>query len=226
MLATMGVSRGYQLNMSGLWRFLISGFDIEEAQMREGDTLTTYSWMAPMAIGMAIGANVVQDTIKIKETDAGAAEKALEVSIGAFSAGLDSITEMTVMSGLRDFIDNFKYSPTTLEALIKSTVDVPASFIPQQAKIMRELIDNTARTTYSNDNLEYAYRLILNRLPGASKTLPPSRTVFGNLREVYQGNGNNVWNVFFNPAYVTKYTPNEAAVMVLNVMAEKGRYCT
>lgn len=220
MLATMGVTRGYQLNMSGLWRFLTSGFDIEAAKMQKGDTLTTYSWMAPMAIGMAVGANILQATEKTKEEDAGAIGNAVNATIGSFSAGIDSLMEMTVLSGLKDFVDNFKYSPP-LEAVIKSMVDVPASFIPQQAKILRDMLDNTARTTYSNDMLEYAYRLVLNRIPGASETLPAARDVFGNLKEMYQANGNNVWNVFFNPAYATKYTPNEAAILVLNTMAEK-----
>lgn len=221
MLATMGVTRGYQLNISGLWRFVISGFNIDEATMREGDTLTTYSWMAPMAIGMAVGANMVNDTKNVPESDSDKVTDVLNKTISAFSGGLDSLTEMTVLSGLKDFIDNFKFSGLSLETLIKTMADVPASFVPQQAKIMRDMLDNTARTTYSNDNLEYAYRLVLNRLPGASMTLPESRDVFGNLKEVYQDNGNNVWNVFFNPAYVTKYTPNEAAILVLDVMAAK-----
>jgi hypothetical protein len=230
MLQTMGVTQ-YQMNWSGLMRFIGSGFDKDEALLQEGDTLSTYDWMSPLSIGMAIGANFYQETQSIRGADLPAIEKLTQTTMIAAFSGLQSLAEMSVMSGIARFLDSNGYrtsianadrdDPYIIEQFINAAVNVPASFVPNELKIVRELLDNTRRYTYSTDALAYAKNLLINKIPGAEKTLPPSVDAFGNLREVYQSNGNNIWNVFFNPAWVNKYKPTHEAMLVLNTLAEK-----
>lgn len=219
-LDSMGIGRGYMMNWSGLWRFLISGLDGQAALPQPGDTWSTYAWFSPMNIGIGIGANIVQDTRDLKAEDTDKVGELL--SNFAFSAmsGVESITEMSLLSGIKNFMNDMVYSKDIGQALIKSVVGVPSRVVPNIIKSVAEMTDNTYRNTYSKDLSVYAYNLLKNKIPGAKPTLPPNVDMLGNLKELYQANGNNLFNVFFNPANVYKYQPNEAAIFALSVMAQ------
>jgi hypothetical protein len=229
--AAMGIT-GYQMNWDGLWRFVSSGFNPDAAKMEKGDNLTTFEWMSPMSLGLAIGANLYQETKTLQGADIAPFEKFSQIALVASLSGLESITEMSLMQGISALFDNTGYrssiasadreQPYFGERLINAAVTVPASFIPNALKVTRELLDNTRRYTYSTSALEYAYNVMLNKIPEAEKLLPPSVDVYGNLKEIYQANGNNWGNVFFNPSVATKYTPSYETMLVLNTMVEKA----
>ena len=230
MLEIMGI-RGNQLNWTGLMRFLTSGGDESEAEMRAGDALTSYEWLSPMSLGIAMGANFYHETKSLRGADIDKFDKFMQIAMVSAASGLETITEMSLMRGIADFTNSSGYRTNIegtdreqsyfLEKVINVAISVPATFIPNALKVTKEMNDNVKYSTYSTDFVTYATRLAMNKVPKLAQKLPPQVDMFGNLKEVYQDNGNNVWNVFFNPAWVNKYTPSPEAVLVLNTMAEK-----
>lgn len=230
---SMGL-RGYQLNWSALRRYIMSGFDPNEAKLQEDDILTPYSWAAPMSLGLSIGANYHDASKLLRGADIDKVDKFNKLVMMATLSGTETIANMSLMSGVSNFIQSQQYvsnftfvegeesrAPFFLEPFLNAAVSYPSSFIHNGIKAVREMTDNVQRNSYARDYGEYALNLMWNRIPGMSKTLPPRYDVLGNLKEVYRDNGNNVWNVFFNPTWVEKFKPNPTAVTILNMMAEK-----
>lgn len=207
----------YRMNISALWRYITSFFNPEAAKIQDQDTIVNYDWAQPVAIGVSMGANLYDG--KTEQTSG--TSKALDlfsVIIQSVTSGAETITEMPLLKGVRTFFGG----RNAIDGLVKTAESVPASFVPQLLNNIRQLMDNTSRNTYDPNVLKYVENLVLNRIPGASKTLPPSSDVFGNLKEVFEGNSNNLFNVFLNPAYVTKYKLTPEAMLVINTMLESG----
>lgn len=221
----IGMGRGYMMNWSGLWRVLRT-LDPDQAKPQYNDLWSTYSWFSPMNIGISIGANITQDMRKFENDGGSRFDYFTRAGWTSVTSAVESITEMSVLAGLNNFIYNMTNAPDTeknfLTAMMKTAASVPSNFVPQVVKGLRDLNDNTMRELgSSSDFLQYAINSILNKVPGASKLLPPAESdALGNLREVYEENGNNIWNVFFNPAIMSRYTPNSSALMVLNTMVQ------
>jgi hypothetical protein len=216
----MGIGRGYMMNWSGLWRLLTS-MDVDQAQPQAGDLWSTYSWFSPMNIGIGMGANIVQDVKNAEDENMDLGEYIRSTGWTSVTSSVESITEMSVLSGINRYMTNVAYGDDWITALLRVGASVPSNFVPQAVKGVRELFDNTMRDTYDTDIADYVVKLMKNKVPGMSKWLAPAEPdALGNLREVYQNNGNNVWNVFFNPAIVSRYQPNADAVMVLNTIMD------
>ena len=60
------------------------------------------------------------------------------------------------------------------------------------------------------------------KVPILSSTLEPSVTTFGKEKEIYPGSSNNPFNVFLNPAFVSKYNPSDEVKLVLDIWKETG----
>ena len=200
----------YRINVSALKRFVLSGMDKETAKRREGDTMINYDWFQPQAVPMAMGANI----------DEGASTQNTIMSklLTAIGEGLDTIGEQPLVKGLSNIFRTQGLSGTW-DAIIKNT---PSSFVPTILNQIKQLADNTARNTYSPDTLQYAFNIAKNKIPGWAGTLPPQVDVFGNNIETYQGQSNNLFNVFFNPAFKSNFATTPEAKMVLDIFEQTG----
>jgi hypothetical protein len=66
------------------------------------------------------------------------------------------------------------------------------------------------------------YNKAIMRIPVAAGTLPEKVTTLGKPKEMYQLGTNNPFNVFLNPAFVTKYKPDDVSRMVLEIWETTG----
>lgn len=230
----MGVGRGYLLNWSALRRCFANGFDAEAAAWQDEDFLSTYSWLAPMSLGMSIGANWwdLRQTLTGKDgTYYGSWASELLLAV---ASGTQSIMDLSMMQGVAQLMDtgyasNFRFTPEGetqrpfyLENFLNVAVSYPSSFVPNELKMLREAIDNTQRNVYDQNYLRYAYWLVLNKLPGASKLLAPKYDVLGNELKVYQTSGwKRYLDLAVNPALTNKLILDENAMLVMDVYLNK-----
>ena len=94
--------------------------------------------------------------------------------------------------------------------------------MPGSLNQIGQLFDNTARSTYDPNAIAEALNKVKGRIPGARTTLQPSVTTLGQPRELYQDRGNNIFNVFFNPAFVKTIKDNEVYNLVKDIQDRSG----
>lgn len=213
--AKRGVGLGdYQINVSALKRFVLSGMNAEAAKPKTGDTMVTYDFFQPAAMPIAIGANIAENK-GLK------ANSFLGQMYDAVLQGADTVTQQPVLQNLQKFFNDAGYYGI-VGALGKQAQGLPTSFVPTLVNQMRVLIDNEQRNTYSNDAIQYAMNLVKNKIPFASETLKPTVSPYGDTKQKYQDNTNNLFNVLFNPLFVTKYKDDPAINMVLSIFKQTG----
>jgi len=208
----------YKINVSGLKRFALSGGDPEAAKLQSGDKLVSYDWLQPSAIGISIGANI--------DEGLGTSGTSLATTIiDSMANGVDTLAEQPLVQGLTRIL---KFGDAS-DAIIAAGEQIPSSFVPTLLNQIRQLVDNTKRNVYDPDRVQYAFNLAKNRIPFVAEhgipglgvhPLPPKVGVFGEDQEVYQNASNNLFNVFFNPAFVTTYKPTPEAKLVLDLFEQ------
>jgi hypothetical protein len=128
---------------------------------------------------------------------------------------------MSVLKGVKDLLTSYpgqSYSDK-FGGVIEGAV---GSFVPTLSNQIRQSSDNTTRSTYSPDLLPTIKNKAINRIPVLQKQLPPSYDTLGNKKENFQGGSNNLFNVFLNPSFVSKYKPSPEAQFVLNTINATG----
>jgi hypothetical protein len=81
---------------------------------------------------------------------------------------------------------------------------MPSMFVPQLIRQAAQYRDNTMRETGAGENTQRAFAQVAAQLPGASEMFPPRFDIMGQAQERYQYGGNSIFNIFLNPAMVTK----------------------
>lgn len=203
--------REYQINVSALKRFTMSGFRPEVATMKEDDVLASYDWMLPSSIGLALGANMI---LNPREN---LVDKALNLGDRILEAS-QTLQEQPLVQGLKVLTSKQNLA----EGVSETMQGIPASFVPTLLNQIRQLTDNTARNTKEPNYFKEMYNKAIMRVPGAAGTLPEKLTTLGKPKEMYQLDSNNPFNVFINPAFVTKYKPDEVSKMVLDIWETTG----
>jgi hypothetical protein len=146
----------------------------------------------------------------------------------AILGGLASVLENPMVQGITSAIDagNEIVKDQKADKLGNIVKGVPASFIPTVLNQARTATDNSQRETYDKDYLTEVGNLMLNKMPGASKSLPVSNDSLGNPRKrIQDGESNTVGQylkAFFSPAQMTEYKVSPEAKMVIDLMNESG----
>jgi hypothetical protein len=203
------------VNTTALMRFIQSGFNLDEATAKKGDTFVSYDWAQPISIAIALGTGVNQAKKENGKLDAAGAAK------GALDSGANTVINQSVLKGLNDFLANYP-GRTMSDRVGDAAKGAVGSFVPTLSNQFRQIGDNTARTTYSPNLLPEIKNRAINRIPGVQSTLPPAYDTLGNRRQTYQNDGNSLLNVFLNPSFVSKYNPSPEAEKVLNLINETG----
>jgi hypothetical protein len=217
-LASLEKSAGKQphsVNISALGRFVTSGFNLDKAGTEEGDTFISYDWAQPVSMAISLGTGVSQSAKENGELSIGGAAK------GAFDSATNTILEMSVLGGLKDFLSSYQGKKPS-DYLVNPLKGAAGSFVPTLSNQIRQVSNNEAKTTYSPNLLPEIKNRAINRIPGAEKTLPPAYDTLGNQRQTYQNDSNNWFNVFLNPSFVSKYNPSPEAEFVLNAINQTG----
>jgi hypothetical protein len=207
----------YKFNVSGLGRFVLSGFNRDAAKLKEGDTLLSYDWIQPFAINLSIGANFYKNRNADKTTQEKTVSTAT-LAIEALNEGVDALTNQPVTKGLKNF---FQYGDIG-KSMINTVEAMPASFIPSTLNRFKQMTDNTTRETYDPNVKPMIANTIKAKIPGLSKSVNPAIDVWGNIKEYMQNGSNNFFNVYIDPAITTKYEPTKESELALNIYKRIG----
>jgi Ca2+-binding EF-hand superfamily protein len=203
------------VNWSALKRFVASGFNREATKIQEDDTYISYDWAQPIAIAIALGSGVNQGIKENKDPSV------MSIAKTSFDSSSNTLLEMSVLSGLKDFLTAYPDKKPS-DYFADPIKGMPASFVPTFSNQIRQVTDNSARTTYNPNYFGEMKNKSLNRLPQLEKSLPLSYDTLGKQRQTYQDSSNNFWNVFLNPSFVSKYKPSPEAKFVLDYMNRTG----
>ncbi|MGX1402361.1 hypothetical protein AB7M70_011834 [Bradyrhizobium japonicum] len=205
----------YSLNIDALTRWVLSGFNGNAAETQQGDKFISYNWAQPVAMSVAIAANANNNAKSNGKPSFGGA--AWEATNGA----LDSLVGMSVLQGVQRSFTSYP-GQSVGDKLTDIAGQLPASFVPTISNQIRQKADNTARNVYDPLKLNQYNNQAKNKIPVLASTLPAGYDTLGNKKEVYQNKSNTFFNVFLNPAFVSRYNPSPEAEMVLQVINDTG----
>jgi histone H3/H4 len=216
--------REYSVNYDAVIRWALNGFNDDSLlKNKEGDKWFTYDWLAPFSLNVGMGANASQDKLFKGITWNKLGDVAMAIP-ETFGAAINTIVGSDTVSGLLRPTQGY-----TPEQLNKSFVSLATNsltrFIPFGSLLnqVKQMTDNTARNTASDDPVQKAINLIKNRIPGLSKTLPAIITSTGKVKELYQGGTNNPLNVILNPAFVSKYVETPGSKLIIDLYKSTGK---
>lgn len=203
------------MNVTALSRWINNGFDESAAETKEGDTFISYDWAQPVAIAVALGTGVSQSIKEEGKLDA------VNATYAGVTGAANTMIESSVLSGVKKAFE-FYPGQSVSDKAIDIAGDLPSSFVPTLSNQIRQFGDNTGRSTYDPNLMKTFLNQATNRVPSAEKKLPKSYDTLGNTKQVYQGGGNNAFNVFLNPSFVKKYNPTPEAKFVLDFINKSG----
>lgn len=194
----------YKINISALKRYVASGFDSSVASPRKNDIYVSYDWMLPTSIPLAMGANLATSK------EGSFIDNVIDAS--------NTLVEQPLLQGIKKAFS----SQSIITGFTDMMKGIPASFVPTILNQVKQLTDNVSRNTRDVNYFKEAYNRVAAKVPFLAKTLPANVNTFGETKETYQGDSNNPFNVFLNPAFVGKYDPSPEAMMVLKIWKATG----
>jgi len=217
----------FRVNVSALTRWVTSGFaDRDALKKKQNDTLVSYDWAQPLAISLSMGANAAQlgQENAIKSGDYGSL---LGSMVDLFGAGAQSFAELPMLTGLQTLFGRGTPGDEgrrVMNALERVFEQAPSSFVPTFVYQIRQMMDNTAREKHDPNPLKKALNNAINKLPFVEKMLPEAYNTMGlDKKEIYKGGTNTLFNVFFNPAFVTKYDVDPMVQTILGPYESERR---
>ncbi|RMH56733.1 MAG: hypothetical protein D6679_08520 [Candidatus Hydrogenedentota bacterium] len=144
---------GFKFNVSAFRRFVESGFNPEAAKIKRGDTLVSFDWAQPLSVSLMMGTssgakrnNVkrlkAEDSISLQLSRIFSLSHANSV-LESVSAGVDTLAEQPLLTGIRRALRTDKAS----EMLLEIGASVPASLAPSFLYQVNQMLDNTWRET-------------------------------------------------------------------------------
>ena len=196
----------YAFNTNALLR-MIQG---ESTDLKSGDQFSTYDWAQPLAIPLAIGADMY-----FNGKDRKGAEN---VVWDAVTSGGSTLFQQSLLQGIQRFFGG--YDP--VQSVSDTLLNFPTQFVPTLFKQVAQVKDPTARTTYDPDAINEIGRKLKARIPGARETLVPSITTLGEEARSYP-QGSEFFDVFINPSYRGVYQETPVSQMILELYDQTGQ---
>lgn len=207
-LAQAGITSGANDDDKDVSDFMKNTLGIQPYSIKIGNHTFTYDWAQPVAAPFAITADI---TRALNSNDV-ALKDAITTSL---DSGFNILLEQSFLSGIQNVL-NTSYGSTT-ENIIDEVLGLPARAVPTFVKQINDMIDPKTRMTFENGKqLESAKNQVKTKIPGLSDELPVKRDTLGREIEKYGGE-NNVFNIFFNPANISKGKVSESAKEIYDV---------
>lgn len=201
----------FKLNVSALARYFQSGGQKQDDQ--NGDVLVSYDWAQPTSIQVAMGANSALG---------GSAEDIASIASDNLQAGVDTLTGQSMVKNLIDYAGGIKdkgFVGATQDMALNSAT----GFIPSVVRQTANVFDPLQRSTYAETPAGVAINKAKATIPFVRNTLEPKLDVFGKEMPNYEGGGlQRLFDIFVNPAFVTKIQENPAAKEVIDIYQRSG----
>jgi hypothetical protein len=198
----------YRLNLSAMKRFTMSAFSVDAAKEQPGDLVVTYDWAQPMALSAAMGASSGEKVVARKD--------ALGMVVDAVEAGAETLMEQPLLTGFRKFF-GARTREEGVSQMVSALADSPSTFVPTIVNQMRMYADTTLRDTKDRNVVVAATNRFLNRIPGASTTLPRRVLSTGETDKIEAG---DLFSIFASPAIASKIKSSPGIDLVLNLYAK------
>ena len=207
-LAQAGITSGANDDDKDVSDFMKNTLGIQPYSVKIGNHTFTYDWAQPVAAPFAITADVTRtlnkDDVTLKDA-----------IITSLDSGFNILMEQSFVSGIQNVL-NTSYGSTT-ENIIDEILGLPARAVPTFVKQINDMIDPKTRMTFEKGKqLESAKNQVKTKIPGLSDELPVKRDTLGREVEKYGGE-NNIFNIFFNPANISKGKVSESAKEIYEV---------
>lgn len=207
-LAQAGITSGANDDDKDVSDFMKNTLGIQPYSIKIGNHTFTYDWAQPVAAPFAITADIT----RALNSDDVALKDAITTSL---DSGFNILLEQSFLSGIQNVL-NTSYGSTT-ENIIDEVLGLPARAVPTFVKQINDMIDPKTRMTFENGKqLESAKNQVKTKIPGLSDELPVKRDTLGREVEKYGGE-NNIFNIFFNPANISKGKVSESAKEIYDV---------
>ena len=207
-LAQAGITTGANDDDKDVSDFMRNTLGIQPYSIKIGNHSFTYDWAQPIAAPFAITADI---TRALKDDEV-SLQDAITTSL---DSGFNILLEQSFLSSIQDVL-NSSYGSTT-ENIIDQILGLPARGVSTFIKQINDMIDSKTRMVYERDQLfESAKNQIKTKIPGLSQDLPVKRDTLGREIEKYGGE-NNFFNVFINPANISKGKVSESAKEIYEV---------
>jgi hypothetical protein len=213
----------FRINASALKRAMLSGNWKTRQTPQPGDVVVNYDWIQPMAITFAMGAQMAteEETARHDVLKGKSSKLASSFMLSAV-AGVRTMEELSLLSGLTDTLRTAG-NEGIAAAATDAVLTAPTNFVPTLVNQINAVMDNQARELAAGNPIEQAVNRFASRIPGVASKLAPKYNVFGEAQEKYQYGGNSLFNVFINPAFVSRVRDLPAAREVEQVYAATGR---
>lgn len=207
-LAQAGITSGANDDDKDVSDFMKNTLGIQPYSIKIGNHTFTYDWAQPVAAPFAITADIT----RALNSDDVALKDAITTSL---DSGFNILLEQSFLSGIQNVL-NTSYGSTT-ENITDEVLGLPARAVPTFVKQINDMIDSKTRMTFENGKqLESAKNQVKTKIPGLSDELPVKRDTLGREVEKYGGE-NNIFNIFFNPANISKGKVSESAKEIYDV---------
>lgn len=146
-----------------------------------GNTYYDYSFIQPVGMLMAIGADMYKEGQSVDDlTDL------VAVSGAGIKGGVNCFFNMSFFSSLTDFFGGYGDAASNMG---KAVLDFPTQFAPAITNAVNKTIDPYQRETYDPNPLKQTVNKMAAKLPLASQTLPIKQNVYG--EDMMQNQGRN-----------------------------------
>lgn len=214
----------YKVNMSAFKRWAVSLGDKEQTKPQKGDTFYSYDWAQPVAFSIAGGATMAKEYGE-RKVFTKAFKENLKGTPNAMYRGMESAIEtlinQPVLSGFIKLTQGYG-SDGIASSIVNLASEVPASFTPTLLSQIRQIQENTKRSTYDPDVMLVTINKMTNKIPGLQGYLPESYDTLGYKKELYPQGGNNPFNVMLNPGFVSKFLPTAEDSKAMKVYEQTG----
>ncbi|MDF2800794.1 MAG: hypothetical protein K0S61_697 [Anaerocolumna sp.] len=183
----------------------------EDAKPQQGDKFISWDWAAPTALLFSMGGDIAQsqkENINWGES----------ISQG-LTTSANTLLEQPLFTGVQN-LTSFGDLP---KGLMNTALGAANSFTPTALKQIAQVFDNTARNTYDPSPIKQAANQVIAKIPGASKTLEPQITTFGEERKNYNSSGlQRGFDIFANPSFTGTYSTNETTQKIKDIAESTG----
>lgn len=211
--------RNFQVNITAIGRFLMGKFNPDLLRKRKDDLLVTYDWAQPVAISIATGADMAkalsENNLDLKTYG--------DIAYKSLDSALNTLVEQPLVKGVQQAFGS-SYGGSILKRVSRILVGVPASFTPTFFSQIAQFTDNDRKITYDPNPLQQALNKVIYKLPFVREGLADVyNTLGGDVAENYRNGSNTLFNVFFNPAFVSKYNIDPELRLLLDPQLAEGR---
>ncbi|MFZ4775130.1 MAG: hypothetical protein ACOYM3_07200 [Terrimicrobiaceae bacterium] len=215
----------FRINFSALKRAMMTGNWWTKQSAQPGDVTVNYDWMQPLAMPLAMGAEVAhqRDLQRINAASGKSSDvpPMLRDLAAGGAAAMKSLEDQPLMMGIsrlgRDMGQHGAITGVAMQAL-----DAPGMFVPTALSQINQLFDNQVRETRAGGPMDQAVNRLFSRIPGLSEKYPQKVDVFGESQLRYDYGGNSFVNVLLNPTFMRQVKSNPALKEASAIYAATG----